>query len=288
MAVVKEDLIEGNNADLGFNGWEFSRTFVVSELTGPGYAMAIEAYDNSGVPKMNDKHPSIADAYVVNVTPESISGVGNAMRLVYTYRQLIPNIQITTGVHSTNVRTQKYFTDPANSKNRSEMVLTYPYPSDYLPDPDKAGTEEQQGVDLDVSMDLPDFTYSRTEWAANQADVANGYILGAQLTGQMLIDRGLLFNNTLNKANWTLRPSASAGGWRLKMTAESTENTFDWRVTYNFVSDLEAWKYPAVYQDPQLDQPVPDPVFESDNSADGSSKNFDQYLLQNFNLLGLS
>jgi hypothetical protein len=287
MITIAEDTIEGNNATLDFNGWGFSRSFIVGGLTGPGYAMAIEAY-NQNVPKMNDSHPSIADAYVVNVTPESVANVGNAMRLVYSYRQLIPNYQTTIGVHSTNVRTQSYYTNPGVNSTRAIMKLTYPYPADYLPDPAKAGTEESQGVDLDVSMDLPDFTVTRTEWTTIAADALSGHAVGIQLTGKILTDRGLIYNNSLNKANWNLRPGASAGRWKLKMTAESTENTFDWRVSYQCTSEFtDAWKYDAVYDDPQLGQPVPDPVFQADNAQDGSFKKFAQYLHRDFSLLGL-
>ena len=237
---------------------------------------------------MNDGHPEIIDAYVINVTPESIHNVGNAMRLIYTYRQLIPNIQTTIGVRTIMLPTTEFYVNPDVTDTLKPMKLTYKYPADYTPDPDKAGEEEQQGVDLEVSLDLPTFTITRTEWLTNLADAESGYGIGKQLTGEILTDRGLKFNNRLNKANWDLRPIAIAGRWKLKMTAESTENTFDWRVTYNFTHDEGLWKYPATYQDPQLDQPIPDPVEQTNTLLDGNFFKFDQYRRADFNKLGLS
>ena len=287
MATVKSDILTTNTASLGFNGWEFKRGFDVSGLVGPGYAMGIEAYNDPGVPKMDDAHPSIPDAYVVDVSPEPIGSVGDAQRLIYTYRQFTENYQVSVGYRMANFETTGYIDNVdagVISGNVSAMTLEYDYPADHSEKANEPG--DKQGVTLGVQRPLPTITISRTEWLTNAADVANGYALGIQLTGQILTNRGLIYNGALNKAGWNLRPSAYAGRWRCLMEATSAENGFDWRVTYRFESDNRDWKYRATYKDITTNEAVPDPTNVAP-TATGSQKDFDQYLHEDFSKLGL-
>ncbi|RKX63607.1 MAG: hypothetical protein DRP42_07435 [Tenericutes bacterium] len=293
MAFIVSDTIDGNTASFGFNGWEFNRTFIVGGLIGPGFQMVIEAYAFPLAPKLNDGHPSVPDAYIVAVTHESVPNTSNAIQLNYTYRQLVENYQVSIGSHNVIGNTTKYLADQdavKPSDNRKPMLLEYTYPDNYAPDPSKAGVTEQQGVDLDVELELPQFTISRTEWETRPADTLSGHPVGIQMTGRIATDRCQKFNSAINAANWVLRPNAFAGVWKLKMNAVSAETTLDWRFTYDFTYQ-RTWKFWATYQDPQLDQPVPDPdpiqSFEDDLELPKSQHLFPQYRTMDFNLLEL-
>jgi hypothetical protein len=304
MSVVFSDIIEGNSANLSFNGWEFTRIFTVGELTGAGYQMTIEAYNDPGVPKMNDGHPEIPDAYVVDVVPESLSDVGDAIRLIYTYRQFTPNVRIS--IRSRKLNSDRYtFLEDQSLPARTHMLLGYKYPdvgdtaggySDiYLPVTDRdtasptfgEGITDVQGVLLQVSETRTDFTYSRTEWLTNAADLLNGYPIGFQLTGSVLAERARLFNDKLNLAGWSVFPTDLKGVWKCNIVADSSGNGFDWRVTYNFEFDPFSWVYRGTFNDGITNQPV-DNGSLTEPVLNPSIKDFDQYQTIDFDFLGIT
>lgn len=278
MPVVYPDIIEGNSGNLGFNGWEFTRVFKVDGLVSAGWAMLIEATLASGVPRMNDSHPSIIDAYVVELTPESIPESGKAVTVIITYRQFTQNRLIKVGSRLVTKETTEYM-DNQDTGTVADMNLDYVYPTGHI----LAGKTDTQGVNLAIQLPFPSFTISRTEWLTIPADSLSGYALGIQLTGRILTDRGKIFNSALNKANWQLFPGDAEGTWQVFIDATSSGNGFDWRVNYHFAYDKDKWKYHAVYQDPTDSQPVPDPTFATPHSKD----DFAQYRFRDFDLLVL-
>lgn len=282
MPTVKLDVIDGNSAGISFNGWEFNRVAIVSDLVSAPSGMLIEATTTTGVPQMNDAHPFITDAYVVDVQPESINTVGNAATLNITYRQFTPNIQVRVGSRKIIDETSGYFADQAN-QIKDFMKLGYTYPAGHLLE----GQTDTQGVRLQVPLEFPEFTYSRTEWLTSQADALSGYTPGFQIDGNVLSDRSKKFNTALNSTVWQIKPSDPVKSWQCRMDATSSGNGFDWRVNYTFSFSTVEWTHQATYIDPTTNQPVPDPSLTSP-ATDPSAKRFAHYITQDFNLLGIT
>ncbi len=281
MPDVYPDIIDGNSGNLSFNGWEFTRVFKVDKLVSAGWNMLIEATLAAGVPRMNDAHPSIIDAYVVDVTPESIPKSGIAATVIITYRQFTENYQVQIGSRIVTRETAEYM-DNQDTGNLAVMNLAYTYPTGHILE----GKSDTQGVNIAIQFPMPTFTVSRTEWLTIPADSLSGYSLGIQLTGRILTDRGKIFNSALNKANWSLHSDDDEGTWQVFIDATSSGNGFDWRVNYHFTYDKAKWEYRAVYEDPTDGQPVPDPVVVVPPTV-GSASFFPQYRIRDFNLLGL-
>ena len=292
------DIIDGNSGTLGFNGWEFTRIAIVNELVQPGWAMIVEATLDPGVPKMNESHPTIPDAYVVEVQPESMVFSGNTVRLVITYRQFTENYQVNLigrkviENRAWYVKNQTGIDPPGNPpghKAKKEsgiteaMTLSYTYPEDH-PVEGLRGVTDTQGVNLDVSVTVPDIVIQRTEWLTNLSDTLSGYPIGVQLTGNILLDRSVIYSDSLNAAGWNIRPFDKQGIWQCSITSQSVGNGFDWRVTYRFRFDKNSWEYNAVFEDESKGQPVPDPTY---GAPVQSEDDFAQYYLRDFSLLEL-
>ncbi len=282
MPKVKLDIIEGNSGNISFNGWEFNRVAIVSELTSAPAGMLIEATTTSGVPKMNDSHPFIVDAYVVDVQPESINTVGNAVRLNITYRQFTPDVRVTIGSRKIIDETSQHFSNQA-TQEKDFMKLGYTYPAGHILE----GQTDTQGVTLQVPLEFPSFTFSRTEWLSNSADALSGFALDQQLNGNILSERSKKFNTALNSTIWNIKSSDPIKTWQCKMNAASTGNGFDWRVNYTFSFNSLEWTHLGTYNDPTTNQPVPDASLTLP-SPDPSAKRFAHYIIQDFNLLGIT
>ena len=285
MSTVHIDIIDGNRADLGFNGWEFNRVAKVSGLTTTGYNRLVEAVFATGMPQMNDSHPSITDAYVVNLQPESTAS-NDVVMVDITYRQFTPNIQINIGQRSQTEDRVSYVSDQATG-DLELMKLGYEFPADYpykTAERGAEGTEEFADIELSVRKSRTDFVYQRTEWLTSNAD--DGIPIGIPMTGVIALARCRQWQDALNLAPWALFPTDPAKVWQVNVTAQSSLNGFDWRFTYSFKFDPEFWEYEAIYKDPATNQLVPD---SSDTIplAAPSRRNFAQYRTLDFNALGI-
>jgi len=279
MPVIHPDIIEGNVGRLGINGWEFDRIFTVSELETAGWNMLVEATLASGMPVMNDPHPSIINAYVVDFATESLSG--NTVKVTVIYRQFTENYLVSIGSNIVTREVTDYLTDQTTGTT-APMKLEYTYPAGHILE----GKTDNQGAMAAVRFHFPQFTVSRTEWLTRAADALSGHAIGIQLTGNILSDRGDIYNNSLNKANWFVKSGDPEGSWQCVINANSLGNGFDWRVNYTFTKDTLLWNFIPTYKDPTNNEPVPDPV-ETVAPTLGSKTAFPQYRVEDFNLLGI-
>jgi len=283
MSTVHIDIVDGNRANFTFNGWEFNRIAKVSGLTTDGFNRLVEALLSPGMPQMNDSHPSISDAYVVNLQPESQSASVAVVDI--TYRQFTPNIQINISQRSETEDRVSYVSDQATG-DLELMTLGYEFPADYpfkTKGRGEEGTDEFVDIELSVRKSRTDFVYQRTEWLTTAAD---GGAIGLPLTGVIVLERCRAWQDSLNLSPWSLFPNDPAKVWKVNITAQSSLNGFDWRFTYSFKFDPEFWEYEAIYRDPATNQLVPD---SSDTVplAAPSRRNFAQYRTKNFNDLGI-
>lgn len=281
MAVSDEDMVRGNNARLTIRGWEFDRIFTVSELTGIGSGKSIEAVQATNV-AFRDPHPALNNAFALEFIPESIES-SDAMRVTIRYRQFSEDYLVEVGSRTLNNETAGWLNDPDASDGdpRDSMLLDYTYPDDYKLKPELAGETVEQSVRLSVQRRYPEFVITRTEFETKPADVLSGHSLGIALTGNILTDRSVIYNDTTNKANWNVRPNDAAHLWKCVISGASAEDGLAFRVRYAFTYDPDFWKFEATYIDPYSGQPVPDPV-----PVVGQFE-FNQYLAQDFTLLGL-
>lgn len=287
MAVVKEDITQGNNARLTIKGWEFDRIFIVSELTSFGSDKLVEAVQATNVP-FGQSHPSISTAFALEFTPESLESA-DAARVTIRYREYSQDYITEIGSRVLSKETSETFLDPnAADGDPATMKLTYKYPDDYELRPDLQGVEVPQGVRVSVQNYFPTIVITRTEFTAITADVDNGYAAGSPLTGEMLTDRAKVFNGKLNKANWNIRPADPEHVWRLEMSAVSAEDGLAYRVRYAFAFDPDKWSFLAVYIDPYSGQPISDPENPLPSNPDEASEaDYPMYLAEDFTALDL-
>ena len=295
MPVVKPDIIQGNSGRRTVKGWEFSRVFIVSELTSNGDAMLVEAVNTTGVPLYGDAHPEIPTAFAVEHDPESIPSTGNAVRVIVTYREFAQDYIIEIGSRKLMRPRTDYY--PTAGAPAIPMKLYYTYPSDYALNEKMRDKTESDGAEIEVQEYYPTIVISRTEFTSIAADALSGHAAGAKLTGEMLTDRGLKYNGRTNWKGWNLRPSDDPDSWRCEMTAVSAENGIAYRVRYMFSFDPDHWLAPATYKDPFSGEPIPDPdrvVTRPDPlppdwpTDDLAAKNeFSVFKQQNFTLLEL-
>jgi hypothetical protein len=287
MAVVIEDIVQGNGARLTIRGWEFDRIFNVSQLTDVGSAKLVEAVEATNIP-FGQPHPAINSAFAIEFIPESLESA-DAARVTIRYKEYSQDYLVEIGSRTLSKQTNKSFFDPnASDGNPTVMELTYKYPDDYELNDKVVGKEISQGVKVSVQNYFPTIVITRTEFETTAADVANGYPAGAKLTGQMLTDRAKVYNGKINKANWNIRPSDPEHVWRLEMSAASAEDGLAYRVRYAFAYDPDKWSFLAVFNDPYSGEPVPDPANPLPSNPEAASEaDYPMYLAENFTLLGL-
>lgn len=293
MALVTEDIIQGNAGRLTISGWEFSRQFTVSELTSAGYAMLVEAVSATNIP-IGDPHPAIPLAKAIEFDPESIPTSGNQVRVTILYREFSQDYRTELGSRVLTTEQSEYllFPNASPGSDTAAMKLEYVYPDDYKLDPEKAGTRaDDQGVTIDRQDYYPTIIITRTEFSTIEADTLSGWTIGVTLTGEILTDRMLKYNGRTNEAGWNIRPDDGEHLWRCELTAASAEEGLAYRVRYVFSYDPDKWKNQATYIDPLSGQPVPDPsdaVSFPGGGVGKSIKTFDQFYAQDFSLLGLT
>jgi hypothetical protein len=177
------------------------------------------------------------------------------------------------------------------------MLLYYKFPDDYELDDNIQGKTKAIGVKAKVQTYYPTLTITRTEFVSIGADTLSGYGTGLKLTGQMLIDRGKLYNGRLNQGHWDLRYDDPMASWRCEITSQSAEEGLAYRVRYSFEYDEDLWNFPATFKDPYTGEPVPDidtpcdrpNTLPADWAGDDlmTSRIFPMFQLQNFSLLEL-
>ena len=276
MPTIKSDIIDGNRADLSVKGWEFSRVFIVHDLTAPGYAMLVEAVDFLGL-VYGQPHPEIPAARAVRITPESIGESGNAARVTVQYREFLQDFRVELGNRLLTNKTSNAIINPSAGTAQAPMKLFYRYPDDYKTDTDRAGElADTQGVTLDVQDYFPTIIITRTEYTTTLADTVAGWPAGIALTGEILTDRGVNYNGKTNLSGWNLRPSDQEYTWRCEITSSSAEDGLAYRVRYKFLYDPNQWMVTESYVDPLTGQTVPDhgesPVLDASSNVLGESE----------------
>jgi len=294
MATIKQDIIQGNGARLTAKGWEFERVFIASNFSSNGDARLIEAVQSLNI-VYGDAHPAMSTAFATDFSPESMSS-NDTVRVTVKYREYSQNYLIEIGTRKLMKPTTEYC--PYRENNDTlPMLLYYKFPDDYELDDNIRGKTKAIGVKAKVQTYYPTLTITRTEFVSIGADTLSGYGTGLKLTGQMLIDRGKLYNGRLNQGHWNLRYDDPMASWRCEITSQSAEEGLAYRVRYSFEYDEDLWNFPATFKDPYTGEPVPDidtpcdrpSTLPVDWAGDDlmTSRIFPMFQVQNFSLLGL-
>lgn len=293
MAVIS-DIIEGNSGELSQNGWELSRTFIVSELTALGFAMTLEAYAAVAAAgaDIGDEHPEVSaangyvPAYVFNLNSEPIPKSPNALKVTAIYRQFDSNYRYHISGNLQNKEVSNYFTDPTDFGSLEQMSLEYTFPADYEWDTRFAGKTFKKGVVAQIRHPSPIIKITRTERVSTAADLNYGALVpvGTKLTGAILTARNLAYAGTTNILGWNLHPTDPAGYWLChSIEADSIDNGLSWQVGYTFEYNPSGWRHLERFKDPVSRKPV------TENISEGNGyQYFDVMLQRNFTYLELS
>jgi hypothetical protein len=237
-------------------------------------------------------HPTVPNALAIAFNPESISGVGNAARVTVSYREFSQDYRVDISSRALDVETTQFITNiDEDPVTLDKMVLWYEYPDDYDKVVGFAGKRVKDGVLLSFKQYHPTITITRTEVETIQADAESGHAIGVKLTGEILTDRMIRYNGTIDDGEWDLRPNDGPGHWQCQISGASAEDGLAFRVSYIF-SHADTWSYEATFKDPNTGEPVPDPVLALPGFGNGSEvlagrKLFPQYIARDFNPLEL-
>jgi len=278
MAILYKDLIEGNEATLSSDGWQFTRTAIVDGVVGvTGYAKLFYATNlmiSEGA-YIGAPHPAWPSATLRQINPIAIDNDTVKFSLIYRDNP-------TTRITGTSSLSQ----EQTNIDSDGDPIeLTYTYPADYK-DPNTgaasslAGKEVKQGGTVMKYIPEISFSYTRSE-----NEISHGS------NGMSLIARQGQYVGKVNKDSWILGGFVQfPGTWMCTgITFDSQDNGLNYDVTYSFAKrrldiGLEplnvGWKTRIVFV--RVDgNPAPDAV-------DGTSqKTIQIYESENFTPLGI-
>jgi len=298
MAVI-QDIIDGGDATRTYEYEEYTRTFIVSELTGSGYAMLQEALNTTGIPQYGDEHPSVDDAYCVETRARTIGP--NIAEVSAIYRKSLYNQNYEASLSADSLEKESYSAYSVSTQDSTlyPNTIQYKYPDNY-PNPDFAGKESQpQNVRDIIYEPKPQLQIVRFEWTTLYADVLAGYARGVPLSSvnvyHLFAERQWNFVGSLNQSNWTLMPNHPAGTWlctniSVQMHKEYGLNAQKvFRVVYNFQMDKSGlWQRYIAYTDPNTGE-IPSDVSTTPYEGNKvSAKYIRPAIYQNFNYLELS
>ena len=277
---IKIDIIDGNSATVTEAGWEIQRVFMVSGLSGDGYAMLYAAITELAAAGyfIGSTHDTITTAVLKELRPESFSH--NGVKVTGTYRQYDTTASYQYNLQGSPVDEETTLYVDATTGATASMELTYTWPTDY-PNPDFASLGEHTQVHTATYLKpRPTITISRYEYLTIAADAVGA---GLPLTRNILIDRQLNYIGYTNAAGWNFRIGDAAGSWLcLDINASKQPEQITWQVSYTFQYDANQWREHGQYIDPNTGKPP-------DDLVDGTGDDyFNMYVDRNFTLLGLS
>jgi hypothetical protein len=256
MAVKYTDLIDGNSGKKTIDGWELTRTAVVTGVTGTGHAKILNAA--AELPDINAAHPSLSTCYLREIIPESVGSDTVKFRLIYsvpTPPRFQPQLDtIEVGGTLSQVQTNK-------DREGNIISVSYTYPSDYKLDENLAGKTVQTSSLVGKLAPEHTITYSNLLFYNPQGLSEN-------------------FVGTVNNGPWILAPSAAAGTWLCTgIVGRSNDGGLSYATTYTFQYRADTWKAVVVFIDPNTGVPPDDLV------VDTGIKNCEMYPITNFNLI---
>ena len=227
MLQVRIDRIDGSSCRLSANGYEADRTATVSGLTGHAADRLRAAVVATGIPRIGDAHPTIANLYAqeLRVVPDGATAAVVTIRYISRAAEIgqAPVVEVGSSVVQTSTDTDA----------TGERVTV-----SYLP---ASGATElrTQGVRLSVMAPQTTLRMTRTE-------DANPQVKARSFVGT--INRTRVFDG--DRGKWLC---TSIGG-------KSIDGGSAYEVTYEFQYQSDGWQPKASYIDPQTNRPPSDVV----------------------------
>lgn len=274
------DIIDGNLAEQTETGWRIDRIATVTGLSGSGYAKALQATTQSGMPRIGESHPALATAILRNIKVMSVTSEDVTIRMLYSedfYGEQNESV-ITGGATATQVETnQGYFVNSSGTPSTTKTdIRTFKGIK-------KTGVLVESTGAL-VPVFTPDSTIeiSRIE----------------ETSGSALNDKALKFVAKVNKGGWLLRPFHEERSWLCTgITFISTDGGKLYTVNYSFQYKKDLWDAEVVYLDPDTGRPLPNPDDPDPNTGEkpeitddtvyGPVYKYQVHDTEDFNLLGL-
>lgn len=231
MSTVNLDIVDGNTASLGPDGWEIYRVAIVSGLTGTASKRMYDAWAHADIPPRETAHPEIDGLWLDAYQFDSVSNDTVKIRLVY--REKYPVSQESVTETGASLVQQQANTDAAGN------LLTVSWL-------DASSTVQSQSGTVSLMVPQSTLLYTKRE-DEDPGDNAEDYV------------------GRVNAGGWTLKPQAPPRTWLCTgITGRSQDggNWYDVRYTWQKASDAK-WDTKVVFRDD--DGQVPDDI------ADGSS-----------------
>ena len=257
MSVNYKDLIDGNNALLTRTGWQLTRIAIVSGATGTGHSKILDAFNRLG-DNIGDQHPSLPTAYLMNISPMSISSDTVKFRLDYAEYPFADTV-VSIGSTVSQIEANKDVNDEV-------FELEYTYPSDYHIS-DYASETITTGAVIALYAPETLMTVRKHITGTNYLEVVN---YSRDYVGKT------------NMSGWLIHPTSPENTWLCTgITGETDDGGLTYLVTYSFHYREEGWDSEIVYMDPNTGKPPSDVV------DDVGIKTYQMYETANFNNLYL-
>ena len=248
MGQVRIDRIEGSAYRLSADGLEADRVATVSGLAGHAADRLHAALEASGVPRVGEAHPTIANLYVaeLDVAPDGPTTAVVTIRYSSRAAEIgqAPLVEVGSSVVQTTTDT-----------DGDDQRVTVSYSPTGSSDDTKT-----QGARLSVMIPQTTLRFTRTEDASPLAKARS--FVGA-------VNRTAVFDS-------------APGSWLCTaITGRSINGGGAYEVTYEFQHQSQGWQPTATYVDPQTNRPPSDVV------AGVGAKTVSVYPEREFKELGL-
>lgn len=271
MALI-QDLIEGASITENESGFEVTRIFIVTEVSGDPASKMYQALNTAGIPIRGDFHPTVPSVQVDTRTATPLSQ--DQMRVEVTYRVLpssslppgeneMPTITVgaTVQEQETNLDINGEVMTVSHTYTEEEAAELPKRPNQVTND-DGTVTEEQVGT---INVNIPQLIlkFSRRE-KRDPYDKAFEYV--------GYVNSSIFYN--VNPGCYLCT----------RIEGTSTDGGKTYQVDYEFQFNNEGWFATVVYVDPEKNAPLSDATAETDTDI----RTFTIYGSKDFNALNLS
>jgi len=239
MAVITTDLVKGNGARFGADGWELVRNILVTGVDSSGlvgHDVILEAWAMTEL-SYGDSHPSRESCTLREVTVESVDADQVSFRV--TYRDFSVGFDKVYDVweFDTNVAQEDVYED----KDGNAIKVGYTFPSTYKPGPGEPeiGTPEGRTVAVPVVKMTPELTIRITKVVETSPESLMA-----------------TYNGKINSAEWR---GYAARTVLCFLSGKSLNNKLGhYEVTYTFQIRPTTWVPFVVFFDKNEGRPVSD------------------------------
>lgn len=228
---VTLDLIDNTDLKRTSDGYELSRTAIVTGMTGSGHSRLYNAVNDVAMPNIGDSHPAVSSATLKEISTTYVDSETVKFKLTYRSQSFTwqkPFVANAIQVGSSVVQTQ-------TNKDRTgvDFSLTYTYPTGYQRSPHDTATTEAKEITQGATATLlaPQLRYSvqKIEFSSPESTAAN-YVGKVNSSGW----RGYAARTWLCT---NISGYSDDGGATFNTTYEFQYNPDTWNVELVFIKD---------------------------------------------------